>query len=288
MPTKAQIECLGLFLLYNCLMNKFIYIIVALVVIFGAIIIGTSKYRETVQVPSVNYENTEGDRAAATSAGEKMTVAAGTYKVDAEDNAEISWSGKKPLILGYVDSGTIPISTGEIVVVGDGTEASASGAFTFSVKDLKVGLIAKKPGQEGGLERHLKSDAFFNVETHPTASFTVKNVSKIPRVTADVSGSDISDDFMYTITGDLRIKDITQEISFPAEIYSKIGANAEGSAVTELHLKADTQIDRTKWGMTFASGNFFQNLGDNLVDDMVDISVHLVMQEMVGLDTATE
>lgn len=259
-------------------MNKFIYIIVGLIVIFGAIVLVASKYRETVQVPSVNYENTGGDHAA-TSAGEKMVVAAGTYKVDAEDNAEISWSGKKPLILGYVDSGTIPIAYGEVLfeVLEDGSfPSSFLGSVTFNVADLHVGNVAKKPGQEGALERHLKSDAFFNVEKYPNADFTFTKIEPFGELASDGSRKD----FMYTITGYLRIKDITQEISFPAEVYSKIGANDEGSAVTELHLKADTQIDRTKWGMTFASGNFFQNLGDNLVDDMVSISVHLVMQKM--------
>lgn len=251
-------------LLYNWPMNKFIYIIIGLVVVFGAIIIGTSKYRETVQVPSVNRETGENS---STNTEGRQNFGPGAYKIDAASDSKINWSGKKPLILGYVDSGTIPISQGEIVVYDDDTPMK--GSFVFNVSDLHVGNVAKKPGQEGGLERHLKSDAFFNVEKYPTATFTLKDITTR-------EGSD--DQFELQIIGDLKIKDITHEISFPATVYNKDEA---------LHIQADTQIDRTKWDMTFASGNFFQNLGDGLVDDMVSISFNLVMPRSSSSSSAS-
>ena len=189
----------------------------------------------------------------ATSISGTSVVPVGTYTVEASQST-FTWSAKKPLIEGYIDSGTISVTTGAITV---GT-TTANGSFTIDMNTLRVGLTAKKPGKEGALEKHLKSDDFFDVAKYPTATFLIKQVGET---------ASSSTEFIYTIRGDLTMKGKTNEISFPAEIYFKDGM---------LHAKASFEIDRTKWGLTYGSGNFFQNLGDKMIDDMVALSFHVL------------
>lgn len=177
---------------------------------------------------------------------ERLAVMNGTYAIDPAKST-FEWAGKKPLIEGYINSGTIGIKEGSLIV----TSTAKTGNLTLDMNTLRVGLTAKKPGSESKLEEHLKGERFFNVPSFPTATFVITKA--VP-----VSGND------YTITGNLTMKGMTNEISFPATIY-----NTDNDT---LYATAQTEIDRTKWGLTAGSGNFFQDLGDNLIDDMVALS----------------
>jgi polyisoprenoid-binding protein YceI len=185
---------------------------------------------------------------------EKKVIENGLYKIDVASSV-VNWAGKKPLIDGYVNSGTLSLTEGTINI----GETETSGSFTIDMRTLKVGLTAKKPNQETKLEEHLKSDRWFDVEKYPTAVFVIKKFT--PR-------TETSSAFGYDIVGDLTMKGVTNEVTFPATIYQ----TAEGKVVAE----AATEIDRTKWGITAGSGSFFDNLADNVVDDMIALSFTLV------------
>lgn len=187
---------------------------------------------------------------------EKLVVADGSYTVDTQSSV-VRWSGKKPLISGYTNSGTIGVSSGSITVADN----TASGEFTIDMDTLDVGLTAKKPGQEGALEGHLKGERWFDTATYPTATFVITNVNK--RADSDAT-------HIYDVTGDLTMKGITNRISFPAEIYQ--------TASGEIRAIASTEIDRTKWGITAGSGSFFDDLADNVIDDMIAISFDISAQ----------
>lgn len=193
------------------------------------------------------------NEAATADAFATSAVTPGTYVVDPAKST-VSWRAKKPLIEGYINSGTIGVTEGSITVL----DTEARGSFTIDINTLNVGLTAKKPGKEGALEEHLKSDDFFDVTKYPTATFSIKEV---------VPGPDSPTTLVYSIRGDLTMKGRTNEISFPAHIFLKEEA---------LHAEAAFEIDRTKWDLTYGSGNFFQNLGDNLIDDMVALSFEIV------------
>ena len=184
---------------------------------------------------------------------EGSVVTPGTYTVNPEQS-EFRWAGQKPLIDGYTNSGTIDLSEGSIIV----GENEATGTFTLDMNSIHVGLTAKKPGQEGALEGHLKGERWFNVETYPTATFTITSVTPT------------ESELVYTVTGDLTLKGTTNTVTFPARIYQ----TPEGL----LKAEADLEIDRTLWGITAGSGNFFEDLGDNLIDDMVLLSFSLVAE----------
>ena len=67
------------------------------------------------------------------------------------------------------------------------------------------------------------------------------------------------------------MKDHTHEVSFPATIYQAV----DGTVVAS----ASFAIDRTVWGITSGSGSFFDDLADNVIDDMVSLSFSLTAQK---------
>lgn len=181
-----------------------------------------------------------------------VVVPAGTYTVDASQST-VNWAGAKPLIPGYTDSGTIGVKGGTITVSAD----SATADILIDMSTVTV-TSTFKTNAEAKLQEHLKDGDFFNVTKYPTAEFKITKVT--PR-------SDSATTFIYDITGTLTMKGKTNDVSFPATIYSQNGV---------VHANAETAIDRTKWDITFNSKNFFDNLADNVIDDMVQLHLTLV------------
>jgi len=165
---------------------------------------------------------------------------------------------KEALIEGYVNTGSFELSNGTITVA----DAKATGIFTIDMATLSVSKTPTKPGKESALEGHLKSENWFDVSTHPTATFAITKVA--PR-------ADSPSTFIYDVTGDLTLKDQTHPLTFPTTIYLDEGGL--------LHAKASLEFDRTKWGITSGSGSFFDDLADNVVDDMVALSFDLVAEK---------
>lgn len=227
---------------------KKIIVAVAILLLAGAAYLYSQSREVTTPVPvSTTTIETPADTAPVE---ERQVVAPGTYTVNTA-NSVVNWAGKKPLIDGYTNSGTLMMSAGSITV----GESEATGDFTIDMNTLKVGLTAKKPNQETKLEEHLKSDRWFDVAKNPTASYKITSVTKV---------ADSDTTFNYTINGELTMKGVTNEVSFPATIYQ----TADGTVVAN----AATEIDRTKWGITSGSGSFFDNLADNVIDDMIALS----------------
>lgn len=228
---------------------KKIILLLILVIVIGGWYQYSNKTPATVS-ESVSNTNENENKAVTTPEGERRVVTAGTYAVDTTRSI-VNWSGKKPLISGYINSGTIMMENGSIVV----GETEATGNFLIDMNTLKVGLTATKPNQETKLEEHLKSERWFDVVANPTANFKITSVSK---------SADSDTTFNYTIDGELTMKGQTHSVSFPATIYQ----TEDGTLIA----KAATEIDRTKWGVTSGSGSFFDNLADNVIDDMIALS----------------
>jgi polyisoprenoid-binding protein YceI len=127
---------------------------------------------------------------------------------------------------------------------------------------LVVSETKAKPGQETSLEGHLKGERWFNVAAFPTATFSIDSV---------VARPDSATTRLYDVTGTLTMKGTSGELSFPATIYQ-----LENGSV---RAQASFEFDRTKWGITAGSSNFFENLADNAVSDMVALSFDLTAVE---------
>lgn len=190
-----------------------------------------------------------------TSSG-RSVVTDGAYVINAAES-QIRWAGKKPLIEGYINSGSLALTDGNI----ESTDGKTTGMFNIDMNTLSVSNTPTKPGKESLLETHLKSDGWFGVETYPTSSFVI---------TEAVPAEDVDTSFTYTIKGNLTMKGQTHELEFPAIVYL--------DSAGKLNARADFEFDRTKWGITAGSGSFFDNLADNAIDDMVSLGFILVAE----------
>ena len=156
-------------------------------------------------------------------------------------DATITWVGKK--VTGS-HTGTIELQEGTLIMEGN---ALVGGSFIMNMTSLQVTDLEAGKGKEK-LEGHLKTDEFFGVNNFPTATFTITGVAK--------SGNG------YSVAGNMTIKGITQ----PMKIKMNINGN---TATTKL------KVDRTKFGITYGSGSFFDDLKDKAINDNFELNVSL-------------
>lgn len=155
--------------------------------------------------------------------------------------SKIEWVGRK--VTGS-HNGTIDIQDGELEL-NDGE--IVRGQFVIDTTSINI-LDITDPATNVQFAGHLASDDFFSSLTYPKAYFEITSVKG------------------KHIEGNLTIKDITHPVGFDAAITLKDGV------VTAV---AKILVDRTKYGMKFRSGNFFQNLGDTLIYNDFELDVHL-------------
>ena len=180
----------------------------------------------------------------------QLTPEAGTYSLLIDDS-ELSWIGTE--LSTKTHTGTIDFTDGTIVVDSDNT---ISGNIKINMSTINVTDLQGRSKEM--LERHLRSSDFFEVESFSEAKFSF--ISK----SFDKLSNQIS------FVGDLTIKDITNPISFNATLL-------ETSPF--LKAKAVLSFDRSKYNVRFRSGNFFENLGDKLILDDIDVNIRLVTKK---------
>jgi len=190
---------------------------------------------------------------AATKEVATMATAPVSYQVSTE-NSSLGWVGKK--VTGQ-HNGNIKITSGDIRMAD---HHDVSGKFeidmtSISVTDLEGDMAAKLAG-------HLSSDDFFAVEKYPTATFELKGMSHLKAEAAE--GEEMAPN--HEVTGDLTIKGVTNEITFPA--YIEHSANS-------FKAQAKFMIDRTKWGLQYGSGSFIKGLGDKMIYDDIEFELSL-------------
>jgi polyisoprenoid-binding protein YceI len=160
--------------------------------------------------------------------------------------SNIDWTGRK--VTG-AHNGTIAIKQGELVLHDS---KLTGGKFVIDTTSIKI-LDLMDPGTNAQFAGHLASDDFFGSEKYPEALFVITS--------AEPSG-----DNTYDINGDLTIKGITHPVIFSAML------NVSGDILTA---SGKVIVDRTRYGMRFRSGNFFRDLGDNLIYNDFDLNVSI-------------
>ncbi len=158
------------------------------------------------------------------------------------ENSLINWKGYKPT---GSHEGTILFNSGAIELED---EKILGGSFEVAMATRKDADGSKR------LEGHLKAKDFFEVEVFPTSQFEITNVK-------EEEGKSI-------ITGNMVIKGISKEISFPAVV-----------SITEnsVSLKSETiKINRADFNIKYKSKSFFNNLKEKFINDEFDIQVTLV------------
>lgn len=138
------------------------------------------------------------------------------------------------------------------------------GNFVMDMSALAVtGPKGSNAEANGKLQGHLRSGDFFDVATHPEATFVITGVkpfSGTVKDTADPRQEEISkykvSNPTHTVSGNLTIKGVTKSIEFPARI-TMSGSTAEAIA--------KFNIDRSQWNITYPGKP----------DDLIRNDVHL-------------
>ena len=154
--------------------------------------------------------------------------------------SNINWLAKK--ITGQ-HTGTLKFKEGILEFVDD---QLVGGFFmvdmnSLAVTDLK-GFFKKK------LEKHLKSDDFFETELHKTARMKITSTS--------------GEKDLYEVTADFTIRGLTKSVVFKM--------NVQDSTAT-----ATVALDRTNFGIHYKSSSFFDNLKNKAIDDIFELEVSL-------------
>jgi len=170
------------------------------------------------------------------------TTAQTSKKVDASKST-INWVGKK--VTGSHE-GTIALKEGSLIFKG---KKLVGGNFTVDMTTINTTDLEGKG--KANLDGHLKSEDFFGVEKFPTATLVFKSIGE--------KGNGV-----YAITADLTIKGKTESIKFDLTV-------AGNTATTTL------KVDRTKYDITYKSGNFFTDLGDKAIYDDFDLAIKLAI-----------
>lgn len=163
----------------------------------------------------------------------------------------VYWKGRP--VTGKGHEGTIKPLSGDLALDGN---SIVGGYFELDMQSIHSTDV-KDQGDREMLETHLKDGDFFDAGKFPKASFMLVKA---------VQGAN---DSSFSITGQLTLKNITREISFPATIlrYNE-----------SILARASLLIDRTKWGITYQSG-VLGSLKDGLLDDLVPVSLNLIFRK---------
>ncbi|MAZ31441.1 MAG: lipid-binding protein [Flavobacteriales bacterium] len=161
------------------------------------------------------------------------------------DSSTLGWIGEK--VTGQ-HSGNINVQSAFLVIDNN---KLVGGEFDIDMQSIKCTDI-ENPTYALKLENHLKDDDFFAVDKYPVANFKITNV--------------IFDSNTYMISGVIIIRDIPQEISFPASFHN------HGDV---FHADATLKIDRTKHDIKYGSGSFFEELGDRMIYNDFTLNIHL-------------
>lgn len=184
---------------------------------------------------------------------QQVTVAAdveSTLSVDASQSY-VKWIGSK--IVGGGHHGVVNIKSGEVELSG---QTVVGGSVIVDMRSISSEDLTGEA--KGKLEGHLKSGDFFDVENYPEARFEATSIQQ-------------DSDSLYTVSGNLTIRDITKNISVKA-ILSESG---QGYSVTV----PSFSIDRTEWNIVYGSSKLTDKAKDAVIKDEIELEVYLVVKK---------
>ena len=173
----------------------------------------------------------------------------GSYIMDIS-NSSIKWTGKEISTKSHY--GSLKMKEGSLTVMPDG---NIKGKIDIDMATIDCQDLEGRG--KASLERHLRSDDFFSVETFPIATLIFTSDGNLNKAN------------QLLFKGDLTIKDSTHPITFLAEINNND---------QKLEAIANMSFDRSKYNVRFRSGTFFQNLGDKLIYDEIEMAVSILTQ----------
>ena len=170
-----------------------------------------------------------------------MIAVDATYNIK-QDQSSLVWTGREVSTSSHY--GTINFTSGQFEIA-DGL--ISQGEFFVDMTSITVQDLTG--GSKERLEGHLRSDDFFSVESFPTAHLYI-------------SSSEAISNGKWMVNGFLTIKDISHPVLF------EMANTADG-------WNASLVFDRSKYNVKFRSGTFFENLGDKLIYDDIELKINL-------------
>jgi polyisoprenoid-binding protein YceI len=172
------------------------------------------------------------------------------YKADLQ-KSNVQFTGVTPILQQH---GFFSLKEGMLTIKDSSVQ---SGHFIIDATSLTAFDADGSPNSK--LQNHLKSHDFFDVQKFQTARFEITNVQ--PRV--KLNKNVVMKDATHTITGNLKIKDITKSISFPVKIH--VG---DGKLIAD----ASFNIDRAQWGINYGND---KSAGVKYIKPEINLKVHL-------------
>jgi polyisoprenoid-binding protein YceI/streptogramin lyase len=215
--------------------------------------------------------------------------ATGVYRYDGKTITDFyNKEGQKKYIIDTKQS--VVIWKGSALLGGwEGSKFLGDGSHTGDVDILKGELLIDNRHLVGGAvevdmntienfvdQRSLNQlPAFFDVKKFPVSTFAITKVetgndgnTKVPN-----DGSIRVNEGNIKVTGNLTIEGITKAVTFPAKLQFKDGM--DGTVV----LNGALIIDRTDWGINYASEKHFDQSGDGTISDDVKFFMKIVAKK---------
>ena len=167
------------------------------------------------------------------------------YSVD-NKKSKITWTGEK--VTGK-HTGDISISKG-IISLDHGNIAAAS--FEVDMNTITNNDIESEKYNKM-LVDHLNGADFFDVKKYPVASFKMLKAKQTTKA--------------HIVNGELTIKDKVQPVTATLNLEQN---------ETGLVVRGEMVFDRTKFGIVYKSGNFFESLGDKMIHDEVKLQFEII------------
>ena len=175
----------------------------------------------------------------------------GSFQIDVAASV-ILWTGQN---LFNHHEGTVMLAAGSLLLSQGTLE---KGEFTINMNSIACSDIPDG-AMAAMLVGHLRTADFFQVSEYPTARFVVSSSMPIPGATEGAPN--------YQISGNLTLRGVTRELSFPAVI----AAADTGHVTAQAHL----ELDRTLFGSCYGSGKFFAFLGKHVVNDLIHLHLKI-------------
>ncbi len=193
----------------------------------------------------------KGDQATITDKQEAASVGGTSLRVDTAES-KIRFTGHG---VGKNHPGTFMLASGEVKT--DGTSVTG-GNFVIDITSLDV--EQRESMFQEKLKPHLLSGDFFDAEKFGDAKFEITNVEPYQK---DQQDSSIVDGANFRVSGNLTLKGVTKNVTFPARI--ELDDN-------KLEGEANFDIDRTQWQMNYGND---RTLGDKFISETVNIELDL-------------
>jgi K(+)-stimulated pyrophosphate-energized sodium pump len=173
-----------------------------------------------------------------------------TYAI-LQDQSNVTWEASK--ITGESHNGTIKVNKGKMSIDNNGIMNALVYMDMKSIANSDLTDAKKKSDLEG----HLKSEEFFDVGTFPISKIEMVNIK-------------IGPDGSWAGNAYLTIRDKSETIQVSGRSFE------EGS---NMKVTSNFSFDRSKFDVKYNSGAFFKDLGDNLINDNVNLTVDLLLEK---------